>query len=62
MTRESKEFKRRLNKMQKHVEALRPIAGNGEPQVALDEIQEALNDLEGHREARENPTQAGVAG
>lgn len=61
MTKESKEFKRRLKKMQKHIEALRGISEQGEAHNALDQIQEGLNDLEGHREEQER-AQAGAAG
>lgn len=62
MTRGSKEFKRRLRKMQKHVEALREIASGTEEHESLDQIQGSLNDLEQFSEARSQPPQAGMTG
>lgn len=59
MSREEKEFKRRLKKMQKHVEALREISDGMEEDRSLDTIQGKLNELEG---GREKMAQAGLTG
>lgn len=62
MTRGSKEFKRRLRKMQKHVEALREISQGTEEHESLDVIQGGLNDLEQFMEDRERIPHGAGAG
>lgn len=47
MSKQEKEFKRRVRKMTKHVEALRGLTEIGENHNALDEIDESLAFLRG---------------
>lgn len=48
-TKQAKEWNRRLKKMQKHVDALREIDNVKGDDKNLDDIQEALNDMEGRQ-------------
>lgn len=60
MTRESKEFTRRIKKMEKHVTALRPLVGSERQQNVLDEIQGGLTTLRESQRPTELPNTPGL--